>query len=53
MRISKLTQTIAEAPANGNENFAIELDKEVDDLQFGLKERGMGALHQHPKEHCC
>jgi hypothetical protein len=42
MRISKLTQTIAEALANGNENFATELDEEAD-LQFGLKER-FGAV---------
>ena len=52
MRISELTRTIAEALANGNENFAAELDKEVD-LELGRKERGMGALHQHRKEHCC
>ena len=52
MRISELTRTIAEALANGNEHFAAELDKEVD-LELGRKERGMGALHQHRKEHCC
>ena len=52
IRISELTRSIAEALANGNESFAAELDKEVD-LELGLKERGMGALHQHRKEHCC
>jgi hypothetical protein len=52
IRISELTRSIAEALANGNESFAAELDKEVD-LEFGLKERGMGALHQHRKEHGC
>ena len=52
IRISELTRSIAEALANGNESFTAELDKEVD-LELGLKERGMGALHQHRKEHCC
>jgi hypothetical protein len=52
IRISELTRTIAEALANGNESFAAELDKEVD-LELGRKERGMGALHQRQKEHCC
>ena len=52
MRISELTRAIAEALANRNENLAAELDKQVD-LELGLKERGMGALHQHRKEHSC
>jgi hypothetical protein len=52
MRISELTRTIAEALASGNENFAAELDKEVD-LELGRKERAMGALHEHRKEHGC
>ena len=52
MRISELTRSIAEALANGNEGFAAELDKEVD-LELGRKERAMGALHQHRKEHGC
>jgi hypothetical protein len=52
MQISQLTRAVAEALANGNENFAAELDKQVD-LEFGKKERAMGALHQHRKEHGC
>jgi len=52
MRISELTRAIAEALAKGNDNLAAELDKQVD-LEFGFKERGMGALHQHRKEHGC
>ena len=52
IRISELTRSIAEALANGNESFAAELDKEVD-LELGRKERAMGALHQHRKEHGC
>ena len=52
MRISELTRATAEALANGNENFAAELDKQVD-VEFGRKERAMGALQQHRKEHGC
>jgi hypothetical protein len=52
MQISQLTRAVAEALANGNENFAAELDKQVD-LELGKKERAMGALHQHRKEHGC
>lgn len=49
---SELTRGIAEALKNHDGIFAAELDKQVD-LEFGLKERGMGALHQHGKEHGC
>jgi len=52
MRISELTRVTAEALRTGNENFAPELDKQVD-IEFGKKERAMGALHQHRKEHGC
>src|SRR5258708_2066715 len=52
MRISELTRDIAEGLAKGHENLAAELDKQVD-LEIGAKERGMGALHQHRKEHGC
>jgi hypothetical protein len=52
MQISKLSRAVSEALASGNENFAAELDKQVD-LEFGKKERAMGALQQHRKEHGC
>ncbi len=52
MRISELTRSISEALANGNENLAAELDKQVD-MELGLKERTMGALHEHRREHGC
>jgi hypothetical protein len=52
LNISELTRKIAEAIANRNENTAAELDKQVD-LELGLKERAMGALHEHRKEHGC
>lgn len=52
IQISHLTREIAEALAHGNENFAAELDKQVD-AELGKKERAMGALHQHRKEHGC
>ena len=51
-RISELTQAVSAALANGSNNVAAELDRQVD-LEFGMKERGMGALHQHRKEHGC
>jgi hypothetical protein len=52
LNISELARRIAEALANRNENTAAELDKQVD-LELGLKERGMGALQEHRKEHGC
>jgi hypothetical protein len=52
VRISELTRSIAEALANGNEDMAADLDKQVD-LELGLKERAMGALHEHRREHGC
>jgi hypothetical protein len=52
LNISELTRAIAEAIVNRNENTAAELDKQVD-LELGLKERAMGALHEHRKEHGC
>jgi hypothetical protein len=52
MEISKLTRAVAEALADGNENTAAALDKQVD-IELGKKERAMGALHQHRKEHKC
>lgn len=52
IRISELTRSIAEAVATGSENATAELDKQVD-AEFGLKERAMGALHEHRKEHGC
>jgi hypothetical protein len=52
MEVSKLTRAVAEALADGNENTAAALDKQVD-IELGKKERAMGALHQHRKEHNC
>ena len=37
-------QDIARAVENNLENLVTELDKQVD-LEFGMKERAMGALH--------
>ena len=52
MEVSKLTRAVAEALADGNENTAAVLDRQVD-IELGKKERAMGALHQHRKEHNC
>jgi hypothetical protein len=50
--ISRLTHGIVEAIGTGSENLAAELDKQVD-LEWGMKERAMGALHEHRREHGC
>ena len=50
--ISRLTRATSQALTNGNENFAAALDMQLE-LEFGKKERAMGALHQHRKEHGC
>jgi hypothetical protein len=52
IKISQLTRSVAELLANKNENAAAELDSQVD-VELGKKERAMGALHQHRKEHGC
>ena len=38
--------------ANRNENLVSELDKLVENA-LGAKERALGALRQHRKEHGC
>jgi hypothetical protein len=52
LKISGLMRAISEAIANRSENTVAELDKQVD-LEFGLKERAIGALQEHRKEHGC
>jgi hypothetical protein len=52
IRISELARATSEALAHGNTGLASELDKEVE-VELGVKERAMGALHQHRKEHGC
>jgi len=52
IRISDLTRAIADALASGEEDRAADLDKQVD-LELGLKERAMGALEEHRREHGC
>ena len=51
-RISQLSRATSEALANGNENLMQALDKEVE-LEIGAKERALGALREHRKEHGC
>jgi hypothetical protein len=48
MQISQLSRAVAEALANGNENFAAELDRQVD-VELGKKERAMGGPTSTPK----
>jgi hypothetical protein len=52
LRISELSRAMADAVANRNENLTRELDKEAE-REIGEKERALGALRQHRKEHGC
>jgi len=51
-RIAELSRDTAEALAAGEMGRAMEFDKEIE-LELGEKERDMGALHEHKKEHGC
>ena len=52
LRIADLSRATAEAVANRNENLTRELDKLVE-MEIGAKERALGALRQHRRDHGC
>ena len=52
MRIADLSRATASAIANRNENLTRDLDLEAEQ-EIGAKERALGALRQHRKEHGC
>ena len=52
MRIYELTRAIAEAVSNRTENFAAELNRQLD-AEKGRKGLVMRALQRHRKEHGC
>jgi hypothetical protein len=52
IRIADLSRATAEAVANQNENLVRELDKQVES-ELGSKERALGALREHRREHGC
>ena len=51
-RIAELTRATSEAVANRNENLTSELDRQTEQ-ELGKKERALGALRQHRKDHGC
>ncbi|HWD00395.1 MAG TPA: hypothetical protein VG456_26745 [Candidatus Sulfopaludibacter sp.] len=52
LRISELTRIIAAAVDEGDDTRLDQLDKEVE-MELGYKERAMGALYEHRREHGC
>jgi hypothetical protein len=52
LEVTKLTQTISDALASGNENYAAALDNQLE-LVFGKRQRALDALYQHRKDHGC
>jgi hypothetical protein len=52
IRLAELAHAVASALENRNENLAHQIDREIE-LQLGAKERGMGKLEEHRKEHGC
>ena len=52
IRLSELAKQESEAIASRNENLILALDQDIENT-LGLKERALGALHEHRKEHGC
>jgi hypothetical protein len=52
VRIADLARAEAEALTNGTENIAMEIDRQIEHA-IGEKERAIGALREHRKEHGC
>jgi hypothetical protein len=52
IRIAELSRATAEAVATRNENLTRDLDRQVES-ELGEKERALGALRQHRRDHGC
>ena len=52
IRLGELARSATAAIAAGHENTLMELDRQIE-LEVGEKERAMGALREHRKEHGC
>ncbi len=52
IRLANVATIQAETFRSGNESEFVRLDKEIE-LIVGEKERAIGALRQHSKEHRC
>ena len=52
IRLAELAKQESEAIASRNESLILALDQDIENT-LGLKERSLGALHEHRKEHGC
>jgi hypothetical protein len=52
IRLSELAKIESEAIASRDENLILAIDRDIENT-LGLKERALGALHEHRKEHGC
>lgn len=52
IRIAELSRATADAVVNRNENLTQVLDTQVE-TELGKKERALGALRQHRRDHGC
>ena len=52
IRIIELSKALSDALANGDEDLARTIDQETE-KELGAKERALGALRQHRKDHGC
>jgi hypothetical protein len=52
LRLSELSRAQAEALIHGSENLVMEIDQQIE-TTLGEKERALGALKEHRREHGC
>ena len=52
IRLAELAKQESEAIASRNESLILALDQDIENT-LGLKERALGALSEHRKEHGC
>jgi len=52
IRLAELAKRESEAIATRNDSLILALDQDIENT-LGLKERSLGALHEHRKEHGC
>ena len=52
IRLAELAKQESEAIASRNESLILALDQDIENT-LGLKERALGALHEHRSVHGC
>jgi len=52
IRLAELAKRESEAIATRDDSLILALDQDIENT-LGLKERSLGALHEHRKEHGC